>query len=254
MRYATLVLSILSLQMLSPLGVIVLFWGQPAHAQNLTWQQREQWIVGEQQEIEQLQGEIANALLLPAAVIALMPEFELAWLAHCADAAHTGFEAATINQKIDRLQQLQADLPRQWNLLPQQLKKNPAEWHRFQLQQKPYNERQARLKQQGRTMSKPAKGTCPARKPSQRKSAGVPANCSAIFAQENQLSQQMIWQPTWEAQQAVKRQLDAIEPDAMACRKAVLGPNAPPENLYSEFPKSRPPPSGGLACGQGVRC
>lgn len=83
----------------------------------------------------------------------------------------------------------------------------------------------------------------------------VPANCSALFAESGQLQQQMVYQPTWQAQQAIKQQLDAVEQQLIPCRQAILGPNAPPENLWQQFPNSRPPDSGSpRACGQGLRC
>ena len=57
---------------------------------------------------------------------------------------------------------------------------------------------------------------------------GVPANCAAVFQQEQQLSRQMVYQPTWESQQAIKRQLDQVEVQAMACRRIANG--LPPIN------------------------
>jgi hypothetical protein len=52
---------------------------------------------------------------------------------------------------------------------------------------------------------------------------GVPSDCAAILQRERELTQMMISQPTWESQQAIKQQHNAIEPEAMACRRAMNG-------------------------------
>jgi hypothetical protein len=58
----------------------------------------------------------------------------------------------------------------------------------------------------------------------------------------------MAYAPTYDIKQMLKMQLDAIEPQAMECRRQMLGPGST-GNLGS----NPPPPSRG-ACGVTVRC
>jgi hypothetical protein len=114
-----------------------------------TWQQRESWIIGEQNEEEDLLNELAFELDLAAALIVILPAAELGWWANCLDAAHSGGGAVTIQGKINRYQFLKNDLPYQYNILQQQLRNNPTEWHRFMQTQAPFLHHQAQLRQQG---------------------------------------------------------------------------------------------------------
>jgi hypothetical protein len=218
------------------------------------WQKRESWIIGEQDEESALISELAFELDLSAGLVLVLPAAELGWWANCAAAAHDAAGTVTIQGKINRLEFLKGDLPYQNNILMQQLRNNPSEWHRFMQTQQPFLEKQEQLRRQGSHMKHPA--ACKKkRNPQSNRSAQVPANCSALFAQEKQLSQAMIFTPSPEAKAPVKRQLDMVEQELIPCRQAILGPNAAPQNLYSQFPLSRPPPSSsGRTCGQGVRC
>jgi hypothetical protein len=77
---------------------------------------------------------------------------------------------------------------------------------------------------------------------------GVSPHCRAILQQEQNITQQMAYAPTYDIKQMLKMQLDAIEPQAMECRRQMLGPGST-GNLGSN-----PPPPRRGACGVTVRC
>ena len=234
-----------------------------ALAQQMSWQKREQWIIGDQREIEALQNDIANTIGVGVAVVVFFEAAgELGLLAECFHYTHMAADEFDLYKKINELKAVQADRTRQWNLLTQQLAtSNPKEWHRFQMADiNDFETRQSQLRQQGRQPAPTCKPATPKKNPppSSTYNNTVPPNCQAILQQEATISNEMIYTPTWDVQQALKAQLNAIEPQAMACRRAMNG--LPPINsdgsvgsgpTISNRPQT---PPRGVVCGVTVRC
>jgi hypothetical protein len=203
----------------------------------MTWQQRESWIIGEQQEQEEIITELASELNLAAGLIVLLPAVELGWLANCADAIHSGYGTVTIQTKIDRYQFLKRDLPYQWNILMQQLaSNNPTEWHRFMQTQRPYLEEQERLRRQGSKMKHPT--SCPRRMnppPVQQRSAALPsaegctnmATCCADLKRQYDAAIYPLTHPPFPSSREAQKQILAnaapIEQQLQACRRKANG-------------------------------